>query len=476
MKDVIIIGAGIAGLEAGLELHKENIEFQILETSPRIGGVIETVKIDDYLIEAGPQTFSSLSKETFDLSCELEIEDKLQEASHHSKKRYIYTNGKLTQAPSSIKDLFKTEIISKAAKWTVFEELFIKKEYKEESVEDFISRRFGSEVLKNIVQPFLNGIYAGDVKKLSASAAFSKLKELEKKYSSILLGFLLSQFFKRSTTNPTLYSFIDGLETLPRAIFEKIQNKVTLGVKEIEITRAKDYFIVTHKVNNKTINSTCNSVLFAIPSYKVTTWDYLLPDQYLADFALIEYVPIAVVSQAIEKTKLNHNLKGFGFLCAKEPFRKLLGTIWTSSIFPNRAPREKALLTSYIGGSHFKKITEMKEEEIINIVTKEVCEILKITDSKSLQTIHIKVHPHAIPQYNLGHIEKVKRIEEIMNTDYGLFFTGNYLYGISINDTIKTSIKVTEKIKNFLKQTKTQSFSQAIEQRPEKDTLQKAAL
>ena len=449
MKDVIIIGAGIAGLTAGFELQKSNIDFQILESSDRIGGVIETLKISDCLIETGPNTFSSLSKETLGLVKDLECEDSLIEASPDSKKRYIYINSHLKPVPANPIDFLKTDILSRAGKWTVFEELFIPKEEKEETVEDFFTRRFGREVLKNLIQPYLNGVFAGDVKKLSTSAVFPKLKELENKHKSVLLGFILSKQFKQAE-KLTLYSFEEGMEFLPNEIYKKIKTKVTLNAKNIEITRAKDCFIVTFKINNKTINYPANSVLFAIPAYKVLDYNHLFPHHYLTEIFHTEYLPLCVASQIVDKSKLKFDLDGFGFLCTKEPHRKLLGTIWNSSIFSKRAPANKVLMTSYMGGAYHKKVIDQTEDEIKTLFTKELCETLHISDHNSLETLNIKIHTHAIPQYNLGHTEKVNRVIEFMSKGYGLFFCGNYFSGISINDTVKTSKEVTEKIKIFL--------------------------
>lgn len=450
MKDTIIIGAGIAGLSAGYELFKDNIDFQILETSDKVGGNIETLKVGDYLIETGPNVFSSTNHEILKLISDLGIEENLIEANKDSKKRYVYLNNKLISLPTGLREFYNSEILSKDGKWTLFEELFIEKELNEESVEDFFTRRFGREALKNIIQPYLNGIYAGDIKKLSANAVFPKLKELENKYKSIILGSILSNQFKNSFKNLTLYSFNEGLEFLSKEIYKNLKNKITLSVKDIEISKAKDFFIVTFKVNNKPISYTTNSILFAIPAYRIPDFGYTLQKNLVQNIAQIEYAPIATATQVVEKSKIKQELDAFGFLCTREPQRKLLGTIWTSSIFPNRAPENKALLTSYIGGAHFKKITNQTEEEIKSLVTKEVAESLNISDPSSIETLHIKVHQYAIPQYNIGHLGIVKQIEESMNKSTGLFFTGNYLYGISINDTIKTSKLVVKKIKQFV--------------------------
>ena len=453
MKDVIIIGAGIAGLSAGFELYKNNIDFQILEPTNRVGGVIETVKVGDYLVESGPNTFSSLSKETMELVEDLDIEDLLQVANPQAKKRYIYRNGQLTPIPSGLKEFIKTDILSREGKMTLLEELFIKKEEKEETVQDFIERRFGREVLKNFIQPFLNGVFAGNVQKLSSNAVFPKLKGLENKYRSIICGMFLSQKFRSSFKGLTLYSFINGMETLSNEIHSKLKNKITLGAKDIEISRAKDFYIVNFKVNNKIINHTTNSILFALPAHAMSEFAYLLPKGYASEITQIEYAPVATVVQAVEKSKVGafkNNLDGFGFLCTKEPHRKLLGTIWTSSIFPNRAPSDKTLLTSYIGGALNKKIIDQTKEEIANLTAKEVAESMQISDPSLLETICVKVNTNAIPQYNLGHMNRVKKIEELMDKNYGLFFTGNYLYGISINDTVKTSRQAIERIKRFL--------------------------
>ena len=450
MKDVIIIGAGISGLSAGFELHKSDIDFQILECSGRVGGNIQTLKRDDYLVETGPHAFSSASRNILELVNDLELADVLQEANPESRKRYIYHNGQMMPVPAGLKEFLNTELISKDGKMTLLEELFIKKESKEETVEEFINRRFGREVLKNIIQPYLNGLFAGDVQKLSAPAVFPRLKELERKYQSIIVGGILSSFGKRSFKKLTLHSFNEGMETLTKAMYERLKSKISLNVQDIDIAKAKDFFVVNFKVNNKVINYTTNTILFALPAYKMYEFVYLLPPEYRADFAGIEYAPLAVVNQAVKKSKVKIDVSGFGFLCTKEAHRKLLGSIWTSSVFPDRAPSNKILLTSYIGGALYKKIVDQPEEEINALVSKEIAETMKISDQSAINPIHIKVNPYAIPQYNTGHLEKVKRIEELMGKDLGLFFTGNYLRGVSINDSVHTSQNTVSKIKHYL--------------------------
>lgn len=453
MKDVIIIGAGIAGLSAAYEFHKDGTDFQILEPENKPGGVIETLEVDGNLVETGPYTFSSYSKEFLGLVKSLGIEKELQEADPSSKKRYIYLNNYLVPVPENLQQFFKSELLTKDSKWTLLEEFILPRVQKEESVEDFISRRFGREVLKNIVQPFLNGVFAGDVKKLSADAVFPKIKEIENKYKSVIFGSFinkLGQIFKGKKPL-TLYSFKEGMQYLPNKLYETMKNKITLSAGNIEISRAKDFFIVTFKANNKTINYTTNSILFAIPAHKMKEYGYLIPDEYLADFSKIDYAPISTIAQVIDKSKLKFDLDGFGFLCTKEVHKKLLGTIWTSSIFPNRISKDKVLLNSFIGGAHFRKVAEMSNEEVAALTAKELAEVLQMPDAESIKTINVKTYEHAIPQYNMGHLNTVKRIEKLMDSKYGVFFTGNYLRGISINDTVKTSIKTADKIKKFLK-------------------------
>ena len=449
MKDVIIIGAGIAGLSAAYELSKKQMDFQVLEINDRVGGNIQTIDTEGALVESGPYTFSSSSTEIMNLVKELGIEEQLLESNPSSKKRFIYLDSQLKQLPTGPIEFFKSDLLTKEGKWTLLEELFIKKEEKEESVEDFFTRRFGREIVKNIIQPFLNGIYAGDVKKLSINSVFPKLKTLEDKYKSVILGGVLSSNFGTAAKKMTLYSFIEGMEALPKTLYEVLRNKITLNVKNLEITRARDFFVVNFKSNNKTINYTASSILLAIPAHRVSNFNSIIPDEYISDFSQIEYVPVATVAQKIEKTKVDNNFEGFGFLCEREPHRKLLGTIWVSSIFPNRIQSDYHLLTSYIGGSYFKKVADLDDDETASLASKELSEILKL-DQNLFETLFVKVHKLAIPQFNIGHNDRIKRIESLMNTNYGLYFTGNYLYGISINDTIKTSKQIVEKIQKFL--------------------------
>lgn len=464
MKDVVIIGAGIAGLSCGLELNKAGMDFHILEASNRPGGLIESVRKDDYLIESGAHIFSSSSKALMDVIKDANLEDELLEASEDAKKRYIYLDNKLISIPRGPKEFINSKLLSKEGKMTIFEEFFISSTKHDESVEQFFQRKFGREVLKNIIQPYLAGVFAGDVKRLSAQAVFPELKKLESRYKSVLLGFFLSGKFKNFSSKTKFYSFKEGMGTLPKGIYEKIKQHVSFNTSDIQVNRAKDCFIVSFKQGGKQVSYTTDSVIFAVPAYKVLEYSHLFPNRNTMELFELEYLPMAVVSQAIDKSKLKKDLDGFGYLCAQEPRRKLLGTLWCSSIFKNRSSRDKELLTSYIGGSYHKKVNEQSEEDIFSQVSKEVSEIMEISNPGDLENIHISVHSKAIPQYNLGHLDKVKKVEDMMGKNFGLFFTGNYFYGISINDTIETSKKVVAKVKEFLKIVKTQPIKE-----PEKE-------
>lgn len=461
MKDVVIIGAGIAGLTAAYELSKDSVDFHVIETSDRVGGNIKTKKVDGFSIEEGPYTLTSSGKDVLGLVSELGLDESLVEAKSESKNRYIYHQKKLIPVPMSPKELYKTELLSSDGKKTLLEEFFISKVDKEETIEEFVSRRFGREVLKNLVQPFLCGVYAGDVKKLSANAVFPKLKEIESKFKSVLIGLPLSKGLQFKKDKHTIYSFKEGMEQLPKEIYKRIQKRVSLSVSKIEVVRAKDYFVVTYEVGGKTISYTTNAVLFATPAYTVLNYSHLLPNKKSIELFETEYLPLATVSQIVDKSKVKTKLDGFGYLCTKEPHRKLLGTIWTSSIFPQG--NDKALLSSFIGGAYFPKVASAKESEVKNQVSKEVAEILKISKPSELKTINYKLYPKAIPQYYLGHGERVSEVEKIMDSEYGLFFTGNYLYGISINDTVKTSKKMVNKIKVFLEKVKLKSKDKEVQ-------------
>lgn len=404
MKDVIIIGAGIAGLSAAIELQKENIDFHLLELSDRTGGNIESLNIEGHIVENGPYTLTSSNSDLLSLVDELGIKNELIEADPDSRKRYIYLQKKLVKLPSGLQELYKTDLLSKEGKKTLLEEFFIPKVEKEETVEEFISRRFGREVLKNIVQPFLCGVYAGDVKKLSANAVFPKLKELERNYKSVLLGFPISKGINSFKGKHTLFSFREGLSKLTDTIYSKVKNKVSLQIQNLEIIRAKDYFVVNFIANKKVFNYTTNAVLFAIPAYEMHRFSHLFPDKETMALFNIDYAPIVTVAQTIKKENLKQPLDGFGFLCSKEPHRKLLGTIWTSAIFPSRSTPDEALLNSFIGGAYHPKVVSQSEGEIEALVKKELCEIMNISSSELLKTINLKIYEKAIPQYYIGHL------------------------------------------------------------------------
>lgn len=432
MREVVVIGAGISGLSTAYRLKKEGVDVVVYEKDDRIGGTIHTVKEKGYLFEVGAQTILA-DQEVIDFLKEAGIEP--VEASPSSKYRYIYKKGRLIPLPMSPVEFLKTPLLSLKTKLKVLTEIFKRGVDEDISIADFVREHFGEEFLNYVVAPFISGVYAGDPEKLSLKHATPKLYEAQKKYGS-----LIKAFIKEKTAGPKgkLISFGEGLGELINALAQKLEvhtENVVLRMRKFE-----DFFRLD--VRGKKVET--KSVVVASPAY---TSSYLLKEVSFSaseEFDKIDYPPVVVVNVGVE----GKIPEGFGFLVPRVEKKRILGAMFMSKLFPGRAPQGKELLTVFLGGATDREVIELSEEEIENIVERELKEILQID---CIDFMHVQKWKRAIPQYTLGY-DRFLNLAQEMEKDYpGLFLTGNWLYGVSTADCIRASKKVAQKVLSFLR-------------------------
>ena len=432
MRDVVVVGSGISGLSVAYRLKRRGFDVVVYEKDDRIGGTIKTVKENGYLMEAGPQTLL-VDDEVLNFLKEINLEP--LEASPASKYRYIYKEGELIPIPMSPVEFLTTPLLSLSSKLKVFMEFFKEGTEEDISVGKFIREHFGDEFLNYIVAPFLSGVYAGDPEKLSLKYATPKLYEIQKKYGS-----LLKAFFKEKRLMPKgkLVSFPEGLSQLIETLSKDLEihtENVVLRMRKFEDKFKLD--VRGKKVETK-------SVVVASPAY---TSSYLLKEISFSaseEFDKIDYPPVIVVNVGVEGNVPD----GFGFLVPRAEGKRILGAMFISKLFPERAPQGKELLAVFLGGATDREVIELSDEEIIAIIEKELHEILPIKD---IHHVRIDRWKRAIPQYNVGYGRFLELARE-MEKDYpGLFLTGNWLYGVSMNSVIKASEEVAKKVEEFLR-------------------------
>lgn len=453
--DVVIIGAGITGLTTSYYLNKSGLKICLLESSKRVGGVIHTNKVDHYLLEYGPNSFQE-SDEINNLINELNLGSELVTADP-KMPRYVYFQGKLQTVPLSPPALVSSSLISLSGKLRIFAEPFISK-YKqpqEESIASFVRRRLGTQIHDRLVSPFVSGVYAGNTENLSLAASFPTLAKLEQDYGSLILGAIKSRANKSS--KPTeekklakrLCSFKEGLSTLPCALSNHLKDLVKLDSKILSLTinQQKPYYKIKFEHNGSFNEISTNHLVLATPA----TVSASLLENHLPIIAnelkAIEYVPIAIVHLSFPLSKLNQPLNGFGVLIPRSEKIRLLGSIWNSSLFPERAPKDEALLTNFIGGAHDPNAILLTDSELGNIIGAELKTILNIAITPKI--INIYRYQKAIPQYTIGHLTRLAKIEAELNKQSGLYLASNYLQGVSVPDCISRGLSLSQKIKQF---------------------------
>jgi protoporphyrinogen/coproporphyrinogen III oxidase len=409
--DVVVIGAGITGLTCAYRLQKLGLDALVLESGARIGGVIRTENINGHLVEWGPNSMLPTAH-TFEFLNELGLLPDLIEANPKSP-RYIVVHGQMKAVPFGP--------MSYGGLFRALREPFVKTksggaEGSDESIAHFVSRRFGREAYERMAAPFVSGIYAGDPEKLSIGATFPRMLEMEREFGSLIGGMLRRKSKPKESGAPRrpsrISSFNDGLEVLPKRIAENLTVRLnTSGVK------------IGSDVHPK-------ATVIAAPAFcAAEILDSSHPD-IAAILTSIEYAPMVVAATSLPLDGLTEPHRGFGFLVARGEKLNMLGTVFNSSLFPDRAPNNRLLLTSFIGGATRPEALDWPDERIWDVVRAELKQVLKC--SVPPEPIRLFRYRRAIPQFNIGHRARVESLRTALKRCPGLFIAGNFMDGVSV--------------------------------------------
>jgi oxygen-dependent protoporphyrinogen oxidase len=448
----LVVGAGISGLVCAHALRKAGVDAQVVESSAFPGGVIRGERRDGYLLEFGPQSFNATSA-LLNLCRELHIDDQLLQAPR-AAPRYVLVKGMLRPVPLNPPAFIASSLFNPLTKLRVLRDILGRSTppQNEESVAAFTRRKFSRELLDKLVGPFVSGIYAGDPEKLSLRSAFPQLYEAEKSAGSVIRGLLFSARKRgASAEKPTLQTFREGNETLISALAASLGSNLRCGVTAQRVRRtmaSRDSktdtptFELTLLANDREELLTTNRLIIATPAHQAATLLRDVDSQFESALSPIPYAPVAVVSLGYPKSALRHSLEGFGFLVPRSSGLRILGTVWNSSLFPNRAPDGHVLLTSFVGGATDPGAVPLPESEIVSTVHRELASILGI--SRPPPFSHVQASQRAIPQYNLGHIQRMDQLSEIQNKHQSIRLIGNYLRGPALGACIEQALTVAQ--------------------------------
>lgn len=449
--ETIVIGGGISGLACCHRLRELGVEAVLLESGPRAGGVIESIESDGRLFEKGPQSFL-LTETLREFAGRLGLSSELIEADGRAA-RYILRNGVLQMIPMAPQALLTSGLLGARSKWRLATEPLHKwrAATQEESVAVFVRRKFGSEILDYLVAPFISGIYAGDAEQLSFQSAFPSVAQWEREYGSVLRGAMRSG--GKGARRPPLASFRGGVGSLPAAIAGKLGNALQTQAAAQPIRRAGDPdkrgFEVRVSRADGEDTSFSRAIVLASPAYLTAKLvEEILPEA-ARTLAQIPYAPIAVIASAYFRRQVEHPLAGFGFLVPRAEGMSTLGTVWNSSLFPGRAPEGQVVLTSFAGGATDLSLIKQTPEEIGALVEKEMEGVLGITGPPVEQRVWC--YERALPQYNIGHGDRLARIHEAMRAAPGIFLAGNYLEGPAIGNCVEQAFRTAENAAKYLR-------------------------
>ena len=448
---VVVIGGGISGLACAYRLQQAGIPARVLEAGARPGGLIATKEKDGFRFELGPQSFLSTGP-LLKLIDALGLKNELLFADPKAP-RYILSGGRLIAAPLAPPSLLTTKLLGAGTKWRIFTEMLHRTQPPagDESVASFVRRKFGAELLNQLVAPFVSGIYAGDPERLSLRAAFPILREFEARYGSVLRGAMKSRPPK-GTPRAGLCSFRGGMETLPRALGERLGNLLLTETNVVALRRGtgneKPWFEldVTRRGQHETLSA--SAVIVATPTGAASEILKDLSGQYATAFERIEYAPVAVVAAGYRREQIQHVGEGFGFLVPRSEGLRVLGTVWNSSLFSGRAPDGMACFTSFAGGATDPELCKLGEEEIAEIICGEVERVLRITGRPVATLVHR--YARALPQYNLGHTDTISALASLTSRVPGLFIAGNYLTGPSIGACVEQANQTADAVRLHL--------------------------
>lgn len=443
-KKIVVIGGGISGLSAAYTLMKEGMDVICLEKNSHGGGAIRTGREQGYLFEYGPNSTMNSNDEIDSLCRELGLEEERVFGSEISNKRYIMKEGKLLPLPMGVGDFLRTPLWSFWGKIRLLKEPFVGKAIdEEESVASFVARRIGKEMLDYALDPFVSGVYAGDPQKLELRSTFPKMNDLESHYGSLILGSIKKGFKggPKSSRKKGIFSFKSGMSALPMAITEALGERFRGGIT-VESIERKEAAYLLKTTDGEAIKA--DEVILSSPAYINAEILSSLSPQAAEELSRIDYAPIAIVYVGFEKEKIFHPLDGFGCLIPGREGKKLLGSLWSSSLFPGRAPEGMASLTCFIGGAKNRELIEKNDEEIVEALLGDLKPLLGI--SKDPSFIKIIKHKKAIPQYNKGHGKRLERIEKALGNLEGLHLLGNYLKGVSVADCVMNGVNLAKKI------------------------------
>ncbi len=437
---VAIVGGGIAGLSlAHALLNSRDLDVAVFERSPRAGGNIRTEVSDGYTCEWGPNGFLDSSRPTLDLVRELGLDDRLQVSDDSSRRRYIVQDRRLHEVPTGPASLLRSGLLSWPAKARLAWEPFAgARPAGDETIHAFAARRIGGEAADMLIDPMVSGVFGGDAHALSLRACFPAMWQMETDHGGLVRALLARRRQSRGKANgigaPTgrLTSFTGGLDVLVRTLADRLGHVVRTGtgVEAVVRTGTGAYRLICEDGRTEVADAVVMAGGATQTARIVRDFDRPLA-------VVLDEIPTAsmvVACLGFPEAQLPRPLDGFGYLIPRSEGLRTLGCVWDSIVFPGRAPKGHVLMRVMLGGASDPGAVTLDDEEVLAVVRKDLRTLLDIDAAPSF--VRLIRHRTGIPQYTVGHRDRVATAEARLARHPGLFLTGNAYRGVSINACI----------------------------------------
>jgi len=461
MLEVLIIGGGISGLTVA---HASGLlerpgSCELWESSGRLGGTIGTDRAEGYSVDWGPNGFLDREPLTLRLADELGLKELLEPANSKSEKRFIVKHGQLHPVPFSPLKMLATGLLGPLEKDRVFCEPCIaaRSDDSDESVFDFAARRIGRAAAETFVDPMVSGIHGGLARELSLPSCFPIMREMETRYGGLVKALIARQREKRRSRDAGsatgkksggpagpgghLTSFKSGFDLIIQRLGDRVQPAIRKNRQVAWMRRSENGWEIADQTG---LTVQTKKVVVACPTYSAAIILKDFDRELSAAFDSIPYAPIIVVATGHKREDVRHPLDGFGFLIPRTQGIRTLGSIWTSSIFSERAPEGFVQFRSMLGGAGDPSVLELSDEQLWNTLRKELDPLIGIKNDPAFMRVFR--WERGIPQFKLGHRERRARIEQLVSRHPGLFITGNAYYGVGLNECVKMAYKVAQQI------------------------------
>jgi oxygen-dependent protoporphyrinogen oxidase len=437
---IAIIGGGISGLTTAFYIRQKNpkVSITLFEKDSELGGKMKTREVEGFLFEEGSNGFLSNKPDTLDLVSSSGCDDILMRSDDNARIRFIYKDA-LHQLPETPVAFLKSPLLTCGGKLRVATEFFrtAKKDDSDETLQDFGYRRVGKEMTDTFLDAMVAGIFASVPDKISVKSAFPAVAKLELEHGGLFKG-MLAKRKKSAGPSGVLMSFKGGVSAFVDRLASSasIETRVGVSVDRVEKKKAQYALHVDGKQED------FDRIILSSPAYSSAQMVEKIDSELCEILKSIEYSPISIVGLGYDE--ISHELKGFGLLTTTSAKKDILGVLWDSSIFFDRAPRGKKSLRVMIGGQRNPELALKSDEELLKIAIEGVRETMGV--EKSPDVSYVKRYERGIPNYSVGHLEKMKILFDRIKEHKGLYLNSNAYYGVGLNDCVANSKKIAEQV------------------------------